>query len=381
VSFAARLDQELADRGVPRRERSRIRLEYEDHAACEPAAEARLGDPAALARDFADELAADRARGSAWLALGALAMTAVALVAVQLLGAVSQGPDSHPIWVLWLPGLAGLLVGPQAALVAGAVAALGAWRRRGAQVLPAASVALGGRRALAAIGGGLVTTFGLVLYASSFAGSEPAWWVAVVAGTAAVATGALSGAAWRVRRTTAVAVSVGGPAGDVFDDLALAAIGPAGVRLSGALRDTHASSALPSAPASRSSSSSVPAMPSPRSPRGSSEAPSRTSRRRRGSCCSVVASACGARAVQPRGPRARGGGPKLSPRPSIPSPDTSCRTRRRPTRLTELAPARGAEKPSQRPPREKGAARAPEISGPAAGRAGSRWIGLGAVMT
>jgi hypothetical protein len=238
VSFAARLDQELADRGVPRRERSRIRLEYEDHLACAAGAEECLGDPAELARDFADELAADRARGSAWLALGALAMTAVALVAVQLLaGGVSQGPDSHPIWVLWLPGLAGLLVGPQVALVAGAAAALGAWRRRGAKVLPAESVALSYRRALVAIGGGLVTTVGLILYASSFAGSEPAWWLAGVAGTAAVVAVVLTAVAWRVRRTAAVAASLSGPAGDVFDDIGLAAIGPAGVRLSGALRD------------------------------------------------------------------------------------------------------------------------------------------------
>jgi hypothetical protein len=238
VSFAARLDHELSARGVPRRERSRIRLEYEDHAACEAGAEARLGDPAALARDFADELAADRARGDTLLALGALALAAVALVAVQLAaGGVSRTADSQPLWVLWLPGLAGILVGPQVALVAGAVAALGAWRRRGKKVLPGPSVALTSNRALAAIGGGLLTTVGLTLYASSFAGSEPARWLAAVAGTATVVTVVLAGVAWRVRRTAAVAVSLNGPAGDVFDDLGLAAIAPAGVRLSVALRD------------------------------------------------------------------------------------------------------------------------------------------------
>lgn len=239
MSFAARLDRELAALGVPRRERSRIRFEYEDHAACEAGAEARLGDPAKLAGDFADELAADRARSDAWLALGALAMTTAALFAALIAaGGVSGPADSHPIWVLWLSGLAGIVVGPQVALVAGAAVALGAWRRRGTKVLPKASVALSYRRALAAIGGGLVTTVGLILYAFSFAGSEQTWWVAGVAGTAGLSTMALAAVAWQARGTAAVAVSLTGPAGDVFDDLALAAIGSAGTRWTEALR-TH----------------------------------------------------------------------------------------------------------------------------------------------
>jgi hypothetical protein len=238
VSFSARLDHELAARGVPRRERSRIRLEYEDHAACEAGPEARLGDPAALARDFADELAADRARGGVWLALASLALAAVTLTVAQLAaGGVSRAADSHPIWVLWLPGLAGLVVGPQVALVAGAAAALGVWRRRRARVLPGAAVALAGRRTQVAIGGGLTTTVGLVLYGLGFAGSEPAWWVTVGAGMATLAAVVLGGVGWRIRRTAAIEVSVAGPAGDVFDDLRLAAIGPDGTRWEGALRD------------------------------------------------------------------------------------------------------------------------------------------------
>jgi hypothetical protein len=238
VSFAARLDRELAARGVPRRERSRIRLEYEDHAACDAGAEGRLGDPVALARDFADELATDRARRGAWLAVGVLALAAVALAVSQLaVGGASRAADAHTIWALWLPGLFGIAVGPQVALVVGAVAAFGSWRRRGEKVLPAASIALIDRRAMVAVGGGMTTTLGLILYAFSFAGSEPAWWMAVVAGTAALVTVMLAGVAWRVRRTAAIAVSLTGPAGDVFDDLRLTAIGPAGARWTDALRD------------------------------------------------------------------------------------------------------------------------------------------------
>jgi hypothetical protein len=104
-------------------------------------------------------------------------------------------------------------------------------------VLVAASVALIDRRAIVAVGGGLMTTLGLTLYALSFAGSEPAWWMAVVAGTAAVVTVMLAGVAWRVRQTAAIAVSLNGQAGDVFDDLRLTAIGPAGARWTDALRE------------------------------------------------------------------------------------------------------------------------------------------------
>ena len=48
------LETELRAVGIPPRRRRRIRLELEDHLACDPGAD--LGDPRELARQFADEL-------------------------------------------------------------------------------------------------------------------------------------------------------------------------------------------------------------------------------------------------------------------------------------------------------------------------------------
>ena len=50
------LDRELRKAGIPASRRRRIIAEFADHLASEPGSEDRLGSPAALARQFADEL-------------------------------------------------------------------------------------------------------------------------------------------------------------------------------------------------------------------------------------------------------------------------------------------------------------------------------------
>ena len=84
MSWIEQLSLELHARGVPRRERTRIVIELDDHIACEPGCEDRLGEPRALATSFADELATSEARGSAFATFAALALAAVVLFVSQV---------------------------------------------------------------------------------------------------------------------------------------------------------------------------------------------------------------------------------------------------------------------------------------------------------
>jgi hypothetical protein len=58
------LARELTLVGVRGRRRERILDEFADHLACDPGAQ--LGEPRQLAAQFADELASDAARGTAF---------------------------------------------------------------------------------------------------------------------------------------------------------------------------------------------------------------------------------------------------------------------------------------------------------------------------
>src|SRR5262245_56794248 len=84
MSWLEQLDGELKARGVPGRARRRIVLEFEDHLRCDPASRARLGDPAALAQAFADDLASSTSRKAAIGSFGLLALVG-ALVSALLL--------------------------------------------------------------------------------------------------------------------------------------------------------------------------------------------------------------------------------------------------------------------------------------------------------
>ncbi len=70
--FQTRLGRELSAVGITGRARRRILDEFADHLACDPSAQ--LGEPAALARQFADEVGSARARRAAVVSFGALAL-------------------------------------------------------------------------------------------------------------------------------------------------------------------------------------------------------------------------------------------------------------------------------------------------------------------
>jgi hypothetical protein len=222
MSWLEQLESELTLRGVRGGERERILVELSDHIACEPGCEERLGDPAALAASFAEELGTDRARRAALGAFAALAVTALALAVSQLAIRAAGGPPGfhHGLsLLLFVPAALGMLVASQVALVAGCLAALRALRRRRTVCLPAAELALLHRRTWIALIAGLATALGLELYVLDFSSVLAAWWLAVVGGAAALATLALLAAMRRLWRAGEIVSQADGPSGDVFDDL------------------------------------------------------------------------------------------------------------------------------------------------------------------
>jgi hypothetical protein len=222
MSWLQQLTDELTARGVRGSALRRIVLELRDHIACEPGCDARLGDPSALAAEFADELATSRTRRAALWAFGALAAAAGVLAASQI--AINHaggypGFDRGASGFIFWPALLGVTVAPQVALVAGTLAAWRALLRRGAVSLPAAELALIARRTRVALLAGLLTMLGLELYVVNFVARFPVWYEIVVAGLAAVAAAGLV-VAWRVVSHAGTVLSTAaGPPGDVFDDL------------------------------------------------------------------------------------------------------------------------------------------------------------------
>ncbi len=61
MSWLDELERELRKTGMPVARRRRIIAEFADHLASDPGSEERLGSPAALARQFADEVGTDNA--------------------------------------------------------------------------------------------------------------------------------------------------------------------------------------------------------------------------------------------------------------------------------------------------------------------------------
>jgi hypothetical protein len=224
MSWIERLSTELIARRVPRRSRARIVLELEDHIACDPECEERLGDPRELAAGFAEELATSRSRAAALRGFVALALTAVALAVSQL---AIGGTGGYPGFanglslILFVPALLGMLVAPQVALVAGSLAALRAVRRRHARSLPAAEIGLIERRTRVALLAGLGTVAGLGLYVLDFVLVLPGWYLLLVGACTALAGAAVLSAMGSLRTGAAIVTRHPGPAGDVYDDLAV----------------------------------------------------------------------------------------------------------------------------------------------------------------
>lgn len=138
------LDRELRAAHIPRSRRLRILAEWEDHLACDP--DAQLGDPRALARQFADELGTVYARRAGFTAFMALVPFGLAF---GILFALDQTAN------------VAIVLGTQLAFVGGTLAALRAWRIRRALVVPGSQATVLLRRAALAMCGAGLTAAGL----------------------------------------------------------------------------------------------------------------------------------------------------------------------------------------------------------------------------
>jgi hypothetical protein len=215
--FQDRLGQELRAVGIGGRLRSRILDEYADHLACDP--EAQLGEPRALARQFADEVGSTRARRAAMMGSGALAVAGIlfGMAFVTSNAAFGAAPRGGPVIGRIAAALAILF--SQVAFVAGTLAVLRWVQRRGSGVLPAAEASVIVRRAAVGVLSGIITMVSLGTMAIAYhrfqSGSWPTFTIVVSAvGTAGLLASLPS--IWQAARLRPVA---GGEAGDIFDDL------------------------------------------------------------------------------------------------------------------------------------------------------------------
>jgi hypothetical protein len=213
MTYLDDLARELAAVGIRGRLRARILAEAADHLA-EGDVE-KFGDPAELARQFADELATDRSRAAAFAAFGSLAAAGIGFGLAWLAIARAGFPDiATGAWPpLGIAAAIGTVVFPQVALAAGLLTILRAVRRRRERRIVAAEIDLLLTRTRVGLTFGVLSMAALAVYAIEFPIAGWIWPVALAL------TAPLAGVGLLMHRAAAVKSSVSGDAGDVFDDL------------------------------------------------------------------------------------------------------------------------------------------------------------------
>jgi len=205
-------DAELRRAGIPRRRRRRILTELADHLDCDPAA--RLGEPADLARQFANELGTAFARRAAFASF--LALVPLGFLFSLTFAFAGIYSTDVPTGVTLA-----LVVGVQLALVGGILALVRTWRLRDALTIPAAEAGVLIRRGVLGLAGGAMTVVALGLLVSGrYPGvhwSHPALgWTTAGVGAACIAAGMFV-----VVRSARLRPVADGAAGDVSSDLGL----------------------------------------------------------------------------------------------------------------------------------------------------------------
>ncbi|MDQ6835638.1 MAG: hypothetical protein M3016_05560 [Actinomycetota bacterium] len=216
-SYRHDLSRELTAVGIPSRRRERILAEFADHLACDPQAE--LGEPQALARQFADELGTAYARRAVGQSFAALALAGL-LFGVAF--AIGPGPAFGPIpaAVLWPGRVANLLalLAPQFAFVAGVLAGLRALRRRRARVIVAAEAGVLLRRTATALAAAIVSMASLGVMAIELRSYVAGSWVTLAEVGSVVGLLALAAALPSLLAARRLRPLTPGPAGDLSDD-------------------------------------------------------------------------------------------------------------------------------------------------------------------
>jgi hypothetical protein len=189
--------------------------EFEDHLACDPSA--NLGEPRALARQFADELGTSLARRAAFRACLSLAV-AGGVVGASLLRVSAQGGFYN---VNVAPGIMALLLvcllAGQVAFVAGGTALLRAFWLRDERVIAAGEATVLVRRAGVGLVTGAVTLVALPVI--SLAPSQHVLGEAFAFAAAGIGLAAIAVAVPAVRDAARLRPVKRGDAGDLFSDL------------------------------------------------------------------------------------------------------------------------------------------------------------------
>jgi hypothetical protein len=217
VGYRNELSRELTAVGITGRLRDRILTEISDHLACDPQAD--LGQPLALARQFADELGTSRARRAGFAAFGALALAGILF---GLAFVTTSNKLFYDLGELPWPASASAVAiafSTQIAFAAGVLAALRGLRRRRNPVIPAPEATVIVRRAAVGIAAGIVAMFALGVLAVELRHREPGSWATLAEVGAAVGlAGLLASVPW-VWRALRVHPVLDGERGDVFDDV------------------------------------------------------------------------------------------------------------------------------------------------------------------
>jgi len=225
MTYLDDLSRELAAHGIRGRERRRILLEVDDHLRSDPSAQIRFGSASEVANAFAAELGTQASRRGAVGAFAALgvagAVYAVLFVSLPFAASSQETPMSSAVAAL---AFATMIVAPQVSFVAGSLALLRTYRRRRERVLPAKELALIRRRAAVALVAGLATMGALALYGYESRAAFAAWWLDLTYASTAAASLLLILAVVPIARASRLEARVDGDAGDVFDDLGLAAL-------------------------------------------------------------------------------------------------------------------------------------------------------------
>jgi hypothetical protein len=212
-----RLGEELRRVGIRGRLRGRILAEYADHLACDP--EAQLGEPGALARQFADEVGSARARRAAVTAFGTLALAGslfgLAFVTSDALFGVTPKSAS----VVGQVAIAVAILFSQVSFVAGTLAVLRWLQRRGSGVLSAAEAQVIVRRAVVGVICGIVTMASLATAAIAYQRFQTTAWTTFTVVIAAVSIAGLLASLPSIWAACRVRPVADGGAGDIFDDL------------------------------------------------------------------------------------------------------------------------------------------------------------------
>jgi hypothetical protein len=200
VTYLEELSRSLAARNVPS---ERILAEVEHHLRCDPSAAERLGDPHALAAQFAQESARSSSRRAAYTSFAALAPAGAGFATSWFLTHAAGGwPDifSGEIVPLGIVAAVGMLLCPQVALAAGLLTLVRAGRGRDDPLLL--------RRARVALVFGAASLVSIALYAVEFRASFASWYTVSVGAAGSVLLVPLALAGLRVRRAAAIRADV-----------------------------------------------------------------------------------------------------------------------------------------------------------------------------